>query len=47
MCCVEVASTGASLEYSNAFVILDWEVTKKAYEADFVIDLVKYELLLP
>lgn len=47
MCCVEVASTGASLEHSNAFVILDWEIAKEAYKADLVIDLVKYELLLP
>lgn len=45
MCCVEVASTGASFEHSNAFVILDWEISEEAYEADLVIDLVKCELL--
>lgn len=45
MCCVEVTATGASFEHSNAFIILDWEVTKEANKADFVIDLVKYELI--
>lgn len=46
MCSVEVASTSASLENSNAFVIVDWKIAKEAYEADLVIHLVKYELLL-
>ena len=45
MCCVEVASTGASFEYSNRFVILDWEVPKETNEPDLIIDLGTYELL--
>lgn len=45
MCCVEVSPTGASFEYPNGFVILDWKIPKEAYEANLVIDLVKYERL--
>ena len=45
MCCVEIATTGASLEYSNALVMLNWKIPKEAYEPNLVIDLVNYELL--
>lgn len=40
MCSVEIAPTGASFENSNAFVILDWEIAKEAYETELVVDLV-------
>lgn len=45
MCCVKVGSTSASFEYSNGFLILHWKISEKGYESDFVIDLVKDELL--
>lgn len=45
MCCVKIASTGASSEYANGFKIFGWKIAKEAYEAEFVIDLIKDELL--
>ena len=45
VCCVKVASTGASSEYSNGFMIFDWEIAEEAYEAKLVINLIKDELL--
>ena len=47
MCCVEVASTGASFEYSHRFGIFDWKIPKETYEPDLIINLVAYELLQP
>ena len=45
MCCVEIATTCASLEHSNALVMFNWKIPKEAYEPNLVIDLVNYELL--
>ena len=45
MCGVEVASTGAPFEHSNALTVLGGKIAKEAYEPDLVIDLAKHELL--
>lgn len=45
MCCVEVASAGASFEDSNAVAILDGKIPEEAYEPDLVINLVKHKHL--